>query len=75
MTLEEKAEEYIASKTKEWTDGAYDFTLEEVRTMLIEFAKELVEENNKLLDVINNQDVKIAEDRIRKAENFLKENA
>ena len=48
MTDEEMAEEYIASKTKEWTDGAYDFTLEEVRTMLIEFAKELVEENSRL---------------------------
>lgn len=66
MTLEEKAEEWLQSV--EGDDCVVIIDREERKQAYIAGAKELTDENNKLLDVINNQDVKIAdlEKRIEK---------
>lgn len=69
MTLEEKAIEFIretkGKPKKDRPDKQIKIFYEEELKLLIGFAtevtKELKEENNKLLDVINNQDVKIAD--------------
>ena len=68
MTLEEKAIEFIREtkcKPKDRPDKQIKLFYEEELKLLIGFAtevaKELEQTNNKLLDVINNQDVKIAD--------------
>ena len=76
MTIEEKAEEY-ARKTL--SKDCCDLKLEVYKRTITSYlagAKELETENNKLLDVINNQDVKIAdlEKQIEKLLDWISEN-
>ena len=66
MTLEEKAEEYVFSNPPSVVIDNHSYFLpSDLKRAYLAGAKELEQENNKLLDVINDQDVKIADKRKR----------